>query len=431
MSIKQILMRNFDDTNCEYKGLDLVKAMPKLESLSILKKTDLVESGYYYEKVWERYEALKGFKINNIVVGFNNNDDTFVQMCILEKDPFSIFEGMAIVGAILEVTNGILYIPKEKESMIEILEKKLKEADLKGFNIELAVGKIDARELDKEILVHHIETVAAISAMFNIGKEFVQTKIISVVGSVQNPDINEVTIDSKVKDIINDIAGGAKGNIKAIVLGGKTGKCITEDEAETEQFLSFGVNEINVLSNDTCIVDFAKQGITRAYENTCGKCTFCREGAYQISQMLTDAVEGRGKGEDIELIEEIANEMAEETICSFGQTASCFIRTSLRSFNSEYISHIKRKNCPTGYCQAFSIIAIKGDLCDSCGECMDVCEYDAIEGKKNFIHMIDEFECTKCGKCIEVCPNNAIVKVAANKSVGPDKLTRVGKWKRR
>jgi NADH:ubiquinone oxidoreductase subunit F (NADH-binding)/NAD-dependent dihydropyrimidine dehydrogenase PreA subunit len=424
-------MRNFDDTNFEYKGLNVAKSMSKLEAINLLKKTDLVESGYYYEKIWEKYDAIKDCKINNIVVGFNNNDDRFVQMCILEKDAFSIFEGMAIVGEILEVSKGTLYIPKEKDSIIETLERKLKEADLQGFKIEIIVGKIDSRELGEEILVHHVETAAAISAMFNLGEQFVQTKIIAVDGLVEKPDISEVTIDSNIKEIIDNIAGGTKGNIKAIVLGGKTGKCITEEDAETEKFLGFGVNEINVLSSESCIVDFAKQGIAKVYENTCGKCTFCREGAYQLSQILSDAVEGRGKSEDIELMEEIADEMAEETNCSFGLTASEFVRTSLKLFKSEYETHIKRKNCPTGYCKAFSIIAIKGDLCDSCGECMDVCEYDAIEGKKNYIHMIDEFECTKCGKCIEVCPNNAIVKIAANKSVGPNKLTPVGKWKKR
>lgn len=431
---KPILMRNFDTDNLESKGLAKVIDMTSQELIERIDKVQLKESGVYSESIADKWRGIKSSinsEENKLIAGFNNIDNSYVTICLLEKDPANVFGGMAIAGRATGISNGVLYLPEGKELLKEKLENQIKKIKLFEFNVEICIGKIDVREIGENDLVHHIETLAAIAAYFELEESYIPSKIISVTGAVKKSNIGEVAANSSITSIINDITGGFEGNIETIVLGGQTGKCITESEAESTVFEGHGANEIIVLDKKGCIVDFAKQGITKMYEGTCGKCTFCREGLYQLKQMFADATEGKGKAEDVELIEEIATEISEETLCSFGQKSTEFIKTSMSAFKSNYESHIKRKKCPTGFCGGAQIIVIKGDLCDGCGECMDVCDCDAIDGKSGYIHMIDEFDCTKCGKCIEVCPVSAIVKVSDNKNVGPDKLTRVGRWRKR
>lgn len=432
---KPILMRNFDTNNLESEGLIKALNMTVEEIIDSVSKSQLKESGSYSENIADKWNKIKSSVENNeekkLIVGFNNIDNSYVSMCLLEKDPANVFGGMAIAGRATDISKGVIYIPNGKEILKETLENQLKVIELFGFTIEISMGKIDVREIGENGLIHHIDTLASLAAYFELEDDYIPSKIISVTGSVKKQSIGEVPVDSSIVAIINDISDGFDGDIETIVLGGQTGRCITEAEAESYIFEGCGVNEIIVINKKECIVDFAKQGITKMYEGTCGKCTFCREGLYQLKQMLSDATEGKGKAEDIELIEEIANEVSEETLCSFGQKSTEFVKTSIVAFKSSYESHIKRKKCPMDFCGGSQNIAIKGDVCDGCGECMDVCNFNAIEGKGGYIHMIDEFDCTKCGKCIEVCPVSAIVKVSLNKTVGPDKLTRVGRWKKR
>lgn len=430
---KPILMRNFDADNLECKGLVNTLNMTPQQIIESISKANLKESGVYLENIsdkWERINAITNEE-KKLIAGFNNIDNSYVPICLLEKDSANVFGGMAIAGKASGISRGILYLPEGKEILKEKLEHQLKKLDLFGFVIKIMIGKINVSEVNENNLIHHIESLASISAYFELENEYVPSKIISVSGEVKKPGIGEVPSDNNIASIINNIADGINEEAETIVLGGETGKCIDISEAENNIFEGYGINEIIVLSKKQCIVDFAKQGITKMYERTCGKCTFCREGLYQLKQMLSDATDGKGKAEDVELIEEIANEISEETLCSLGQKSTEFVKTSAVAFKSSYESHIKRKKCPTDFCGGDQIIAIKGDLCNGCGECMDVCDCDAIEGKSGYIHMIDEFDCTKCGKCIDVCNISAIVKIAANKTVGPDKLTRVGRWKKR
>lgn len=434
-NFKPILMRNFDISNLECKGLIKTLNMTSKEIIESIGKTKLIESGAYAENVADKWRKISEQTNNNeekkLIAGFNNIDSSYVSICLLEKDPANVFGGMAIAGKATNISDGVLYLPEGKETLKEKLENQLKEIDLFGFNIEISIGRINVSEINENDLVHHIETLASVSAYFELGNDYVPSKIISVIGAVKKPGIGEVVSDSNITTIINNIADGINEEAETIVLGGETGKCISELDLESMIFEGFGVNEIVALDKKGCIVDFAKQGITKMYEKTCGKCTFCREGLYQLKQMLSDATDGKGKSDDVELIEEIANEISEETLCSLGQKSTEFVKTSMESFRSNYESHIKRKKCPTNFCGGEQIIAIKGDVCDGCGECMEVCDCDAIDGKNGYIHMIDEFDCSKCGKCIDVCPVSAIVKISGSKAIGPDKLTRVGRWKKR
>ncbi|BCZ44982.1 hypothetical protein psyc5s11_10490 [Clostridium gelidum] len=431
---KPILMRNFNTNNLESKGLSKVINLSSQEIIDRIEKIQLKECGVYSESVADKWKKIISAPKNEekkLITGFNNIDNSYVSICLLENDPANVFGGMAILGRAVDISKGVLYIPEEKANLKEVLENRIKEIELFGFEVEIAIGKIDVRQVEDYDLVHHIDTMASIAAYFDVEEEYVPSKIVSVTGAVKKPGVGEIPENTNVIAIVEKISGGFEGEIQAIVLGGKSGKCIAESEAEKTIFEGNSTNEIIALNKTECIVDFAKQGIIKMYEGTCGKCTFCREGLYQLKQMISDATEGKGKAEDLELIEEIANEVSEETLCSYGQKSTEFVKTSMLLFKSNYESHIKRKKCPVDLCGNSQNIAIKGDICDGCGECVDVCDFDAIEGKSGYIHMIDEFDCTKCGKCIDICPVSAIVKILGNKAVGPDKLTRVGKWKKR
>lgn len=431
---KPILMRNFNTNNLEAEGLFKAMNLSSQEIIDRIEKIQLKECGVYSEIVadkWKKVISAPKNEEKKLITGFNNIDNSYVSICLLENDPANVLGGMAIAGRAVDISNGILYIPEEKANLKEVLENRIKEIELYGFEVEIAIGKIDVRQVEDYDLVHHIDTMASIAAYFDVEEEYTPSKIVSVTGAVKKPGIGEIPENTNVIAIVEQISGGFEDDIQTIVLGGQAGKCITESEAEETIFEGNSTNEIIVLSKKECIVDFAKQGITKMYEGTCGKCTFCREGLYQLKQMISDATEGKSKAEDLELIEEIASGVSEETLCSYGQKSTEFVKTSMELFKSSYESHIKRKKCPVDLCGNSQNIAIKGDICDGCGECMDVCEFDAIEGKDGYIHMIDEFDCTKCGKCIDICPVSAIVKISGNKAIGPDKLTRVGRWKKR
>lgn len=431
---KPILMRNFNTNNLESEGLFKAMNLSSQEIIDRIEKIQLKECGVYSEGVADKWKKVISGPKNeekNLITGFNNIDNSYVSICLLENDPANVFGGMAISGRAVDISKGILYIPEEKANLKEVLENKIKEIELYGFEVEIAIGKIDVRQVDDYDLVHHIDTMASVAAYFDVEERYIPSKIVSVTGAVKKPGIGEIPENTNVITIVEQISEGFEDEIQTIVLGGHSGKCIAESEAEKTIFEGNSTNEIIVLNKKECIVDFAKQGITKMYEGTCGKCTFCREGLYQLKQMISDATEGKSKAEDLELIEEIANEVSEETVCSYGQKSTEFVKTSMQLFKSNYESHIKRKKCPVDLCGNSQNIAIKGDICDGCGECMDVCEFAAIEGKSGYIHMIDEFDCTKCGKCIDICPVSAIVKISGNKAIGPDKLTRVGRWKKR
>ena len=147
--------------------------------------------------------------------------------------------------------------------------------------------------------------------------------------------------------------------------------------------------------------------------------------------MQKEITEGRGKAEFIDLTKEIGEAMCYSTPCSMGQVSAKAALSATELFAKEYEEHIKKKNCPAGACSSFVNIYIDPSLCNGCGECMDVCPKDCIEGKAKYIHMIDDFDCTKCGKCMEVCDEDAIVQTTGKLPKLPNRLTKVGKFKKR
>ena len=157
---------------------------------------------------------------------------------------------------------------------------------------------------------------------------------------------------------------------------------------------------------------------------------FCRECLIQLEYMQREIMEGKGKNEFLELTDEIGAAMCFSTSCSVGQTSAKIVLSATEQFEEEYEAHIRKKICPAGACTAFVNIYIDPSVCNGCGECMDICPKDCIEGKNGYIHMIDTFDCTKCGKCISACEEEAIIKTTGKVPKLPNRLTKVGRFRK-
>ena len=159
-----------------------------------------------------------------------------------------------------------------------------------------------------------------------------------------------------------------------------------------------------VMDENTCMVDIARYYISFLNDESCGKCLACRKGTQKMQEILTDISEGRGKENDLELLEELAMVTKDTSLCGLGQTAPNPVLSTLRYFRDEYEAHIKEKCCPAGVCRALISYYIEPEKCQACLICLRNCPVGAITGGKGLIHIIDQDKCTKCGTCLEVCP---------------------------
>jgi ferredoxin len=217
---------------------------------------------------------------------------------------------------------------------------------------------------------------------------------------------------------------------KAVVIGTRLYDPSILERIIDEEF-PFETGAITVFDKNSCLVSEAEKAMLSVRKECCGFCTFCREGSIQIHTMLKDITSGIGKTSDISMIKEIGEAMKFSSICGIGQTGAIFILDVLENFAEEVDAHIRRKRCPAESCTAFMNIYINPVTCTGCGDCIEVCPVDCIEGKSGFIHMIDEFDCTKCGKCIDACQDGAVIKTTGRQPKLPERLTRVGRFKQR
>jgi len=166
-----------------------------------------------------------------------------------------------------------------------------------------------------------------------------------------------------------------------------------------------------VMDEDNCMVDVARYFLSFLVEESCGKCTPCREGVYQLYKIVDGITKGKGKEGDIELLEELSETIKEASLCAFGKTAPNPVLSTIRYFRDEYEAHIIDKKCPAGVCTALFEYKIVEDKCTACGICKKNCPVNAIEGERKVIHKIVQDKCIKCGMCYDTCPFDAIIKV--------------------
>ncbi len=276
--------------------------------------------------------------------------------------------------------------------------------------------------------INNVETLANIPAIINLGsKQYASvgipgntgTKIFSLVGKIKNTGLVEVPLGTSIRTVVYDIGGGTEEGtkIKAIQTGGPSGGCLPEElfdlsidyKSLAEVGAIMGSGGMIVMDEKTCMVDVAKYFTNFLQEESCGKCSICREGTQRMFEILKDISEGKGMEDDIELLEELGMAIKEASLCGLGQTAPNPVLSTLKYFKDEYITHIRDKKCPAGVCKDLIKYSVRSEHCTGCLLCKQNCPEGAISGEAKEPHMIHQDKCIQCGICLDVCKHEAVL----------------------
>jgi NADH-quinone oxidoreductase subunit F len=424
---------------------------------------------------WEFARKAEGYTKYVICNADEGDPGAYMNRNEMESDPHMVIEGMIIGAYAIGASEGYIYVRAEYPLAIERLDKAISDARAYGllgnnilgtdfsFDIHIARGAgafvcgeetalIASMEGNagrprkrppfpaqkglwgKPTNINNVETWCNIAPIIKNGSEWFArigtekskgTKVFSLVGKVKRTGLVEVPLGTPVKSVVYDIGGGAANDkkVKAVQTGGPSGGCIPASlfdilidyEHLAEAGSIMGSGGIVVMDEDTCMVDTAKYFLEFAVEESCGKCTPCREGTYQMHRLLNKITEGKGTKEDIVLLEKLGNVIKLTALCGLGQTAPNPVLTTLRYFKDEYIAHVEERKCPARVCRALINYYIDPAACRGCTICARNCPVEAIDGKPGYIHVIDQSKCIKCGTCMEVCNFGAVVKLSGEK----------------
>ena len=301
---------------------------------------------------------------------------------------------------------------------------------MEGFAGEPRAKRVHATEKGlwgKPTVLNNVKTWASVRHIINNGADwFAQmgtekskgTMVFSLVGKINNTGLVEVPMGITLRRLVYDIGGGIRGDkkCKAVQTGGPSGGCIPESlldlpidyERLTEAGSIMGSGGMIVVDEDTCMVDIARYFLGFTIDESCGKCTACREGGRRIYEILDEITHGRGREGDIELLEELSEAMKDGALCALGRMAPNPALTTIRYFRDEYEAHIREKRCPAGVCKDLITFSIIEENCTGCGVCLRDCPQGAISGEKKKLHVINPDKCICCGICREVCKFDAV-----------------------
>ncbi|MBE5039994.1 NADH-quinone oxidoreductase subunit NuoF [Ructibacterium gallinarum] len=394
----------------------------------------------------------------------------FMDRSILEGDPHSIIEAMAIAAYAVGADQGYIYIRAEYPIAVQRLQiaiDQAKEYGLLGenildtgfhFNLELRLGagafvcgeetalmtSIEGKRGEprprppfpankglwaKPTLLNNVETYANICQIILKGADWFKsigtekskgTKVFALGGKINNTGLVEIPMGTTLREIIEEIGGGIPNGkkFKAAQTGGPSGGCIPASLIDTpidyDSLMAIGSmmgsGGLIVMDEDNCMVDIAKFFLEFTVDESCGKCTPCRVGTKRLYEILDKITKGQGTMEDLDRLEELCHSIKEGSLCGLGQTAPNPVLSTLRYFRDEYIAHVRDKKCPAGVCKALSHYEIMADKCRGCSLCSKECPVGAISGEIKKPFHIDPDKCIKCGACIAKCPFGAIKK---------------------
>ena len=392
----------------------------------------------------------------------------FMDRSILEGDPHTVIEAMAIGGFCIGATKGLVYIRAEYPLAIHRLQVAIAQAREYGllgknifgtdfdFDIELRYGAgafvcgeetalIHSMEglrgeptfkppfpavegyMKKPSNVNNVETLANIPVIINKGWEWFSsigtekskgTKVFALAGQINNVGLIEVPMGITLREVIYEIGGGIKNGrkFKAVQTGGPSGGCLTEKFLDTpidyENLIAagsmMGSGGMIVMDETSCMVSVAKFYLEFTVEESCGKCSPCRIGNKRLHEILVKITEGKGTMEDLEELRNLAHVIKDTALCGLGQTSPNPVLSTIDNFWDEYVAHVVDKKCPAGQCKALKQYVIDPDKCKGCTACARACPVGAIHGTVKNPHEIDQNACIKCGTCYEKCKFNAI-----------------------
>jgi len=482
---KRIALKNcgvIDPDNInEYIGMDGYKALGKV--LTEMKPKEVIDEikasglrgrgggGFPTGTKWEFAHNVEGDTKYVVCNADEGDPGAFMDRSILEGDPHTVIEAMAIAGYAIGAKEGFVYIRAEYPIAVKRLQDAIVSAKQLGllgkdifgsgfdFELEIRLGagafvcgeetallnSIEGKRGTprprppfpavkglwmKPTLLSNVETYANISQIILNGADWFSgigtekskgTKVFALTGKINNTGLVEIPMGTTVKDIVYEIGGGIpKGKkFKAVQTGGPSGGCITADHIDTEIDYDnlialgsmMGSGGMVVMDEDNCMVDIAKFFLEFTMEESCGKCPPCRIGTKRMYEILDKITEGNGIIEDLDQLEKLAYNIKESALCGLGQTAPNPVLSTMKYFRDEYEAHVLNKKCPAGVCTSLLEYKVIADDCKKCGICTKACPVDCISGEKGkTVYQIDNEECIKCGACLEACPFKAIIK---------------------
>ena len=392
----------------------------------------------------------------------------FMDRSILEGDPHSVIEAMAINGFCIGADKGLVYIRAEYPLAIERLKIALDQArdygllgtDILGtgfnFDIEIRYGAgafvcgeetalIHSMEghrgeptfkppfpaqsgyLGKPTNVNNVETFANIPVIFNKGATWFSsigtekskgTKVFALAGKINNVGLIEVPMGTTLREVIFEIGGGIKNGkkFKSVQTGGPSGGCLTEKHLDTpidfDNLLAsgsmMGSGGMIVMDEDDCMVSVARFYLDFTVEESCGKCTPCRVGNKRLYELLDIISKGKGTHADLDKLRNLSDVIKDTSLCGLGQTSPNPVLSTMDNFWDEYLAHVDDHRCPAGQCKELIHYEVIEENCVGCTACARNCPVNCISGERKEVHFIDQSLCIKCGACFEKCKFNAI-----------------------
>ena len=426
--------------------------------------------GFPTGKKWSFAKANEADQKYIICNADEGDPGAFMDRSILEGDPNSVLEAMAIAGYSIGASKGYIYIRAEYPlavSRIQVAIRQAKEMGLLGshilgtdftFDIELKYGagafvcgeetalihSVEGKRGEptnkppfpaqsglwgKPTVVNNVETLANIPAIILRGADWYSaigtagskgTKVFALAGKINNVGLVEVPMGTTLREIIYDIGGGIKngGKFKAVQTGGPSGGCIPaadldlpiDYESLTAIGSMMGSGGMIVMDEGNCMVDIAKFYLEFTVDESCGKCTPCRIGNKRLLEILTRITKGEGKEEDLVTLKELAQVIKDTSLCGLGQTAPNPVLSTMKYFGDEYLAHVRDHRCPAGVCKELITYEITTS-CIGCTKCARNCPVSCISGNPKGQHRIQQDKCIKCGACYSSCPVSAIIRV--------------------